>query len=269
MNLDLVRAARERRIILFVGAGVSQTLGLPSFRQLIRHLAEQLDFDPDIFQTHGDYLALAEYYMVEKSHIGSLRSWLDKEWHADRNIGDSDIHRFIVELNFPIIYTTNYDSWLELAFKYHKKDYVKVVNVGDLAQTNDRTTQIIKFHGDFEDDSSIILSETSYFERLNFESPLDIKLRSDLLGRSILFIGYSLQDINIRLMLFRLMRQWTGFEKHRPKSFIFLTRPNPVQETILRSRGIEPVVSDFDDPKKGLAHFLEELLRESQGRGAP
>jgi hypothetical protein len=267
MNLELARAVRERRVILFVGAGVSQNLGLPSFRHLIRHLAEQLDFDPEVFETHGDYLALAEYYTVEKSHIGSLRSWLDREWHADRDIGNSDVHRLIVDLNFPIIYTTNYDSWLELAFKHYKKEYVKVVNVGDLARTTDDSTQIIKFHGDFEDDSSIVLSETSYFERLNFESPLDIKLRSDLLGRSVLFIGYSLQDINIRLMLFRLMRQWTGFEKHRPKSFVFLTRPNPVQESILRSRGIEPIVSAFDDPEKGLADFLEKLLQESQGRG--
>jgi len=34
------------------------------------------------------------------------------------------------------------------------------------------------------------------FDRLYFSSPLDIKLRTDALGRSILFIGYSLSDVN-------------------------------------------------------------------------
>ena len=46
---------------------------------------------------------------------------------------------------------------------------------------------------DFSDDSSIVLTESSYFERLEFNSPLDIKLRSDMLGKTILYIGYSLE----------------------------------------------------------------------------
>lgn len=228
-------------------------------------MASHLHFDPDLFETHGDYLALAEYYLVEQGHIGGLRSWLDKEWHENRDIGKSAVHELIVKLDFPIIYTTNYDSWIERAFDHHGKPYHKVVNVGDLSRALNTKTQIVKFHGDFEDDSSIVLSETSYFDRLSLESPLDVKLRSDLLGRSVLFIGYSFQDINMRLMLYRLVQQWNGFEKHRPKSFIFLARPNPVQEAILRSRGVEPIISEIDDPGKGLQEFLERLLLESQG----
>ena len=65
-------------------------------------------------------------------------------------------------------------------------------------------TQIIKFHGDFDDDSSLVLTESSFFIALDFESPLDIKLRSDSLEKSLLFIGYSLSDINIRYMLYKL-----------------------------------------------------------------
>lgn len=267
MNAYLARAVRERRVVLFVGAGVSQNLDLPSFRHLMRQLAARLDFDPDVFETHGDYLTLAEYYMVEKGRIGGLRSWLDKEWHEGPEIAASAVHKTIVDLDFPIIYTTNYDTWIERAFDHYNKPYHKIVNVGDLAAVTDNRTQIIKFHGDFEDDSSIVLSETSYFDRLSFESPLDVKLRSDLLGRSVLFIGYSFQDINMRLMLYRLVRQWSGFERHRPQSFIFLARPNPVQEAVLRSRGVEPIVSELDDPGTGLEHFLEQLLHESQGRG--
>jgi len=122
-------------------------------------------------------------------------------------------------------------------------------------------------HGDLDDDTSLVLTETSYFERLAFESPLDIKLRSDTLGKSILFIGYSLSDINIRYLLYKLHRLWSESEYApvRPKSYIFLTRPNPIQEAILEERGITPVVSEIDDQGAGLTAFVEKLVREAFG----
>ena len=118
----------------------------------------------------------------------------------------------------------------------------KRLPVGVQATTHE--FQIIKFHGDFDDDESIVLTESSYFDRLSLDSPLDIKLRADALGRTILFVGYSLSDINMRLLFYKLHLLWKSspHAAARPKSYIFLTRPNPVQETILRNRGIEPIV---------------------------
>jgi hypothetical protein len=94
-----------------------------------------------------------------------------------------------------------------------------------------------------------------------FESPLDIKLRGDVLGRTVLFVGYSLSDVNIRYLLYRLQQQWErdGTASNRPKSYIFLTHGNAARERVLRSRGIEPVVSAEEDPATGLIRFLTEL----------
>jgi len=122
-------------------------------------------------------------------------------------------------------------------------------------------TQIIKFHGDFDDDSSLVFTESSFFQRLDFESPLDIKLRSDSLEKSIVFIGYSLSDINIRYMLYKLHRQWkdSSFEHIRPKSYIFLVEPNPIKESLLKERGIIPIVGQDTDPGKALTNFLKSI----------
>lgn len=269
MISELALAIRERKVILFVGAGISKNLGLPSFPELVEHLAKELGYDPEIFSTHGDYLALTEYYKLEKGTIGPLRSWIDRTWNTGIDIESSRIHKLIVDLEFPIIYTTNYDSWIEQAHDLHEKKWVKIVNVGDLTKIEPHLTQIIKFHGDPEDDRSIVLTESDYFSRLDFESPLDLKLRSDILGKSVLFIGYSLSDINIRYMLYKLNQQWqrsSDYTSVRPKSFIFLTRPNPVQEWVLCHRGVHAIVSDDDDPKKGLTDFLQRLLHESLGK---
>jgi hypothetical protein len=79
-----------------------------------------------------------------------------------------------------------------------------------------------------------VLTESSYYQRLSFESPLDIKLWADSLARPLLFIGYSLTDINLRYLLYKLDQQWqvSNLARVRPKSYIFLTAPNPVQEVI-------------------------------------
>ena len=268
MNALLAKAVRDKTAILFVGAGVSRALGLPNLRELISHLATELGYDPEIFSTFGDYLSLAEFYRETKGTIGPLRSWLDRKWHEGIDISKSELHRLIVELDFPTIYTTNYDRWIEEAYHSHGRSFIKIAKVTDIPAIQAGQTQIIKFHGDFDDDDSIVLTESDYFERLRFESPLDIKLRADLLGRSMLFIGYSLSDINIRLMLFRLQRLWrdAGASERMPQSFVFLTSPNPVQERILNSRGLVPIVSESDDACQGLISFLKDLLHEATGR---
>jgi len=230
-------------------------------------MARELGYDPSVFEGHGDYLELAEYYRIKKTDLGQLRSWMDRTWHTSKaRVDSSRIHNAIVDLDLSTIYTTNYDRWLEIAFSRRGKRVAKIANVRDLTKIREGVTQIVKFHGDLDDDGSLILTETSYFERLAFESPLDIKLRSDSIGNTILFVGYSLSDINIRYLLYKLDRLWaeSRFAAARPKSFMFLTRPNPVQETILTRRGILPIVSDIDDPSTGLSVFLERLVEDGR-----
>jgi hypothetical protein len=122
----------------------------------------------------------------------------------------------------------------------------------------------VKFHGDFEDDGSIVLTESSHFERLQLEGPLDLRLRADLLGRVALFIGYSVSDVAVRYLIYRLHKLWSGsaYAQARPRAYVFLGRNNPVQARVLSSWGIVPLFSEEDDIGKGLRRFLEELLRE-------
>ena len=261
---DLARLIREKQVILFVGSGVSKNLGLPTYSELIVDMAKNLGFDPDLFKEWGnnDFLTLAEYYLLKKGTLGGLRSWMDRLWHSPNiNIGQSEIYKLIVNLDFPLIYTTNFDRWMENAYDHYQKEYTKIANVGDVSKIRSNKTQIIKFHGDFDDDSSIVLTESGFFNRLDFETSLDIKLRADSLEKSILFIGYSLSDINIRYMLFKLHNQWkfSKYENLRPKSYIFLIGPNPIKEAILRERGIIPIVYQNENPGEALKIFLTDL----------
>lgn len=263
MKDELLDAHRAGKLMLFVGAGVSANLGLPNWDALIAHIAEELGYDPKIFSTYGTYLALAEFYKKTKGGLGPLRSWMDREWHKPTtDISKSDIHRLITQGNFSRIYTTNYDRWLEYAHDKFGVTYDKIASVADLVSVTDGRRQIIKLHGDFDADDSIVLDETSYFQRLDFDTPLDIKLRNDVLGSSVLFIGYSLDDLNIRLLFYRLTVMWgrSALASARPKSYIFTNRPNPVAQEVLSHWGIEMLVSEEDDLQKALTDFLQDLV---------
>lgn len=266
MSDDLVRAIRDRRCILFAGAGVSMSVGLPSWRTLIDHMGEELEFDTEIFANPDiSYFTLAEYYRLQQGSIGPLRSWMDRNWTIPEDVlMQSKVHELIVKLDFSIIYTTNFDRNLETSFRLRGRDFVKVANAKDIARVRDGVTQIIKFHGDFDDDQSLVLAETDYFNRLSFSSPLDIKFRADALGKTILFIGYSLSDLNIRLLLYRLWQTWqeSGYEKDRPRSYVFMMRPNPIEQAVLAQWGISTLTEDTDRPEDALQVFLTKLAEE-------
>lgn len=263
---ELVAATRARRVILFAGAGVSMSVGLPSWTELIKYMRAELGLPDEHGKSGVTYQTLAEFYRLRQGSIGPLRSWMDRTWSvSEAKVRKSKIHDLIVGLEFPIIYTTNYDNNLEVAYKLHGREFVKITNVRDMVRATDGMPQIVKFHGDFSDDQSLVLAETDYFDRLEFNSPLDIKFRSDTLGRTLLFIGYSMSDLNIRLLLHRLWKTWqaSGREKDRPRSFLFAHRPNPVQTAVLEQWGITVLSERSDDPEEALLSFLSRLREAS------
>src|SRR3954452_13509727 len=260
----LADAIKRRHAILFVGAGVSMAVGLPAWQTLIDHILKELDLDAGVIDGMNDgYQMLAEFYRLKQGGLGALRSWLDRNWKvASDRVAESKLHKLIVELDFPAIYTTNYDRNLETAFEVHRKPYAKIANAKQIADAADGVTQIIKYHGDFDDDSSLVLTETDFFDRLSFDSPLDIKFRADALGRTILFIGYSMSDPNIRLLLHSIWQTWerSGHQDHRPRSFVFMPSSNPLQEALLARWGITLLTPEdgtcVDD---ALVEFLADI----------
>jgi hypothetical protein len=258
----LAQAISAREAILFVGAGVSMVVGLPSWQSLIDHMGEELDLSDSDRDKGLGHPVLAEYYRILHGSIGPLRSWMDREWKvSEERVRDSRVHRLIVELDFPLIYTTNYDRNLEAAFESQGRSFAKIANARDLILAGLHRTQIVKFHGDFDDDESLVLTESDYFSRLSFDSPLDVKFRADAMSRPVLFIGYSMQDLNIRLLLHRIWETWSrsAHERDRPQSYVFLPRAGPAQRAVLGRWGLEVITSDIADPEEALAAFLGEL----------
>lgn len=251
-----------KRTILFAGAGISVPLGLPSWDELISEIGRQLDFDPRVFKLYGTPLSLAEYFVIKRGSIGPLRSWMDVAWHSNVDITKSPLHEKIVKAGFKKIYTTNYDRWIERACEHWGVIYRKVVSVNDIGAVRPGELEIVKFHGDFDNDETLVLTESSYFSRMDFQSPLDVMLRADVLRYSVLFIGYSLTDINMRYLFHKVSDIWRMVpdKTARPPVYIFMVKPNPVAEAAFIQWGITPIlISGATSPDGGLVEFIDTI----------
>lgn len=266
VNEELATRLAKGQVIPFVGAGISMALGLPSYGALIHELGDHVGFDGSIFEGLGDYLTLAEYYHLEKDGLLELQRHLQLKWKkSQKEVLASPVHRALVALKCKLIYTTNFDGFIEQAHRGLNQRYRTIRSAKDLVDLPDDRVHIVKLHGDLSSPSTMVFTETSYFERLSFEAPLDVKLRADVLGKSLLFIGYSLSDTNIRYLLFRLQRQWEKEVKPelRPKAYVFMGRPNQVLSRVLDKRGVEPIVADTTNESESLADFLTALRQRA------
>ena len=265
ISIDVLRGlSRDGKLMPFIGAGLSHSLGLPSYDGLIGEVAEELGWDAEVFRQQGDFLQLTEYYVTVKGSIGPLRSRLDREWNpTDEQVRSSRPHAALAALRPALLYTTNYDDIIERAFRLQNAPYHEIASIDDIASAPDRVTQIVKFHGTFSNDSSLVLTESSYFERLDFESALDIKLRSDSLGRCLLFLGYSLRDVNIRFMLHKLNKLRSKALRTTsalPSAVLVTSAVGEVHEKLLETWGVRTVELDPGNVTESISVFLESLL---------
>jgi|LGOV01.1.fsa_nt_gb hypothetical protein len=266
---NLVYMAKRRLLIPFIGAGFSANCEFPSWKELVERLLTKFHIEHrDILSKH-DFLRVAEYIVLKNGgNIGPVRYELQRLLNDENvDISKSDPHLLLVSLNAPILYSTNWDNLIEKAYEHAGREYCKIVILRDLLQAGQtQATQIIKFHGSFEHEETLVLTESHYFQRLELESSLDIKFRSDLLGRSVLFMGYSFTDFNIRYLWFKLQKLMKDIElREVPKSYILLLEHDDVAEELFSRIGIESIVlEDFDgaSPVEKLCNFLEDLIIE-------
>ena len=248
---QLVQLFKQRQVIPFVGAGFSSVFGLPTWIGLLENLAhgagDDLTFEDVARHAGDDHLRIAEYYFVKRGrHIGPIRHEIaDKLRTSSVDPLESGHHVDLVNLGATRVYTTNYDDLLEKTYERLGVPREVIVLPRDVASSAGAATQIVKFHGDLQYEDTLVLTESSYYSRLDFDSPMDLKFRADLLGRAVLFLGYSFSDLNIRVIWFKLNQMMRGVApQDRPNSYIVTFDSNPVLETLYEEVGITPIVLD-------------------------
>ena len=219
-------------------------------------------------RVRGTDLQILEYFKLANNDIAPLTNWLYSNMRApDIAIRDSPILHALSDLKHcPLYYTTTYDDFIERALRLAGRNPRTVVTEMDIEGTNSDRPQVVKFHGDLNAPSNMVVTESDYEKRLAFATALDFRLRSDVLGRAVLFLGYSFRDPNIAY-LFRLVNEHFGPLATNPtgrRAYIVIADPSDFETRLYRARNIEVIPVSGAAPAEGIASVLRELARADQ-----
>jgi hypothetical protein len=277
LGLDSGQAA------LFVGAGLSAGAGFMDWRGLLKGIAKQLGLD---IVRENDLLAVAQYHVNDRMGNRTEIDQLIVEAFKTRAKRHPN-HDLIADLDLSTVWTTNYDHLLEQAFERAHKVVDAIIESKDLRITSPRRDVVIyKMHGDVSRPSEAVLTKDDYIayastrERELFLSVL----RSDLVSKTFLFLGFSFDDPNIEFVLgnlhlallgqtkkhFCVMRkpQQKHFSKtpDSPKSeeladYEYALRKFGLRKLDLKRYGVHTVeITEYDE----ITEILEELRRRSR-----
>lgn len=254
---EIIEGILTFKIIPFFGAGMSKPCKAFDWAEIILELKKEFNPSTD------NFLAVAQEY-EDKFGRAKLISRLKEMCKLKRFDSVSlENHMKILAMNPPIIYTTNYDNAIEESANQLLRNYKKVVNLKDVVDSKHGENQIIKFHGDFSDDDSIVFTRNDYDRRLKAdENPLDILFRSQILGKSVLFLGYGFGDENIDYIFKKHIELYGG--NNLPKSYIISFEQNEAKEKELKEKNIVTLVLDSVDEFSNLINqFSSQVFNRS------
>jgi hypothetical protein len=264
------------RVIPFIGAGISmsvewdqngETKRGPSWTELVDEAARKLGFkDPELLRVRGTDLQILEYFKIKNTgEFASLTNWLYHEMMPpDEQLARSTIHKELSRLGMcRMFYTTNYDDFIERTFRLQGRIFRTIAVEADIAapSLNPDECEIVKFHGDLDHPDKMVLSESQYEKRLRLDSEMDYRLRSDMLGKVLLFLGYSFRDWNVSY-IFRLINDiFRGLPASATGRRGFITVPDPsdFELQLFQARNIEVIPIDGRDQTNSISQLLADM----------
>jgi hypothetical protein len=243
---DIVNSLRDGEIVPFLGAGASQAgldskVRLPAGRGLADELSARLGSPQDL--TAGPLAKVAQYYEFRTDRTTLYRFMRSRFYEDQQGTEIGSTSRLIAEnlgidgSKPPIIVTTNYDNQIERALEEVGRAYVVVTHEfgkgnaklltssdGKLKLARDKdfllgdysagTVFVYKMHGTLdwpvdEARNTVIITEDDYVAFILNSRPACIPpsaLVREFSVRRFLFLGYSLEDWNFRVIL-RLISQ--------------------------------------------------------------
>jgi len=204
---------------VFVGAGVSIGAGYPSWASLLTEIGEELGVASS--DVH-DLAALAQWSIQESGGATRVRNVIKE--HIGKGHPVPPSLEVVARLPVRHIWTTNYDLLIERAFQAINRPIDTFSGAKDLAlKATPGATRLYKMHGSVDRLDDVVISTDDYElfrSRRGAYLPL---LQAHLTSMSMLFIGLSFTDPNIRHVL-SLIRE--SFTDAPPEHFAIVRPPN-------------------------------------------
>lgn len=242
------RKVMDGNAALFVGAGLSRPAGYVDWKELLREIADDLGLTVD---REYDLIAIAQYHHNQRRSRAKLNEKLIEEFTKGGK--STNNHPLIAQLPIHTVWTTNYDTLLEDAFRaQHKRVDVKI-SAENVAQTRPGIdVTVFKMHGDVSQPHQAVLTKDDY-ETYHLQRELfTIRLKGDLVSLTFLFLGFSFTDPNIDYILSRI-KNLLG--QNTPTHYCILKQPLPPSDPSPQAK------ADYEYDLRKLSLRVDDLKR--------
>jgi hypothetical protein len=207
----LVTELAERRVVIFIGAGISKAAhgAMPSWPDLLNEMRMQVSLkkDRDLARKlirSGRLLDAAE--LINSILLPADRRAILEAKFRLMPSPISEIYDYILALDPKVCITTNYDQLIEKNFECYSggmsSHQVRTYTYDNfLSDLRSPARVILKMHGCITDTSNIVLDRKSYFNAKADNPGMYETIKALCTVNTILFLGYSMGDPDIQLVL--------------------------------------------------------------------
>lgn len=198
---DLIR---KEDVIIWAGAGMSMYAGYPSGQRLAEILLESLtEEEKNLISKNSQLSYIAEEFLRIKDGDRTPLINILKDVFSKRP-SSNELHKKLSMIpHFQTIITTNYDSLFESTYT----NYQLIHSAKQLSELDNKKTHIFKVHGVIEEPESLLITNSDYNKFFKDSAETNTYwavIRERLATKSVLFIGYNIEDPNISVVFDRI-----------------------------------------------------------------
>ena len=195
----IINASQNNSLSFFVGAGVSALSDAPTWTELINAICNELGYGKKETYSSDDFLRIPQMYFYSLGKDQKKYSSFIKNSLYSKNLSPNCIHNAMLSLHPVSFITTNYDTLIEEAASQRCQSF-KVISHDKDVPTIFGDRYILKLHGDFKY-NNFVLKEEDYLNYSENFKLIETLMKSLFSTNTVVFIGYSLNDYNIKLIL--------------------------------------------------------------------
>lgn len=268
----LVTELAERRCIIFMGAGASMgslaedaVRRPPDWGKFLRNATNLIPNEADRKQALAlinkyQFLDAAEV-IADRSNPADFSNYL-RDTFVQPRFSPSDLHKIVLDIDPKIVITTNYDEIYDhYCISGHADSGYNICRYYDrfaVENIRSRIRLVIKAHGCVSDATKIVLSRSSYY-RAKRDYPGFYQLLDALfLTHTLLFVGASLTDPDIQLVLENANLSVPSAHPHY--ALVEKTRHQSIKDAIKKTHNVELI--EYPRKKHEAAVTAMEDLRD-------